>query len=125
MTQQALFVYGTLMTGGAQAGLLGRARRQPGRVHGALFRLPQGYPAMEVGGSAWVHGELVEQAITATMLAVLDQYEGVGEGLYTRQPVTVYTQLRRVTAWAWVMKAPHLRGGRRIVDGRWRTWRRG
>lgn len=119
----ALFVYGTLMTGGSQAGLLGRAPRRTARVHGTLYRLPEGYPAMALGGSGWVHGELVEDAATPTILTVLDQYEGVAQGLYSRVLVTVHTQLRRVQAWAWVMSSPHRRGGKLIVDGRWRTWR--
>lgn len=118
-----LFVYGTLMSGNTQAAMLGRATRAASRVRGRLWSLPAGYPALEPIGEAWVHGELVT-GVPPGQLAVLDAYEGVGEGLYRRVVIDAHVGLRTVAAWAWVMDRPQLRGGRAIPGGRWRSIRR-
>jgi gamma-glutamylcyclotransferase (GGCT)/AIG2-like uncharacterized protein YtfP len=118
----SLFVYGTLMTGERTAGLLGDCRRQPARVRGQMYRLPAGYPAIRLGGDALVHGELVS-GFEARRLGVLDQYEGVNQGLYRRVEVTALCGLERVRAWAWVMDDPYLRGGVLLEAGRWKAGR--
>ena len=119
----ALFVYGTLMTDGGQAGLLRGLKRAPAKVRGQLFRMPAGYPALVLGGREWAHGELVHD-VDAARLALLDQYEGVDEGLYARVRAEVVVGVRPITAWTYVMEAPHRRGGRLLSDGRWRRVRR-
>ncbi|MBX2800042.1 MAG: gamma-glutamylcyclotransferase [Myxococcales bacterium] len=116
-----LFVYGTLMHGGSQAGLLGRALRTPATTVGSLWHLPAGYPALSDGDDV-VHGELVVLP-DARMLDVLDAYEGIDEGLYVRVKVDVRVGLRSERAWAYRMANPRLRGGRRTRDGRYKPLR--
>jgi len=118
-----LFVYGTLLQGERMAGLLGDLPRMAARVRAQMFRLPAGYPAIRLGGEAFVHGELVT-GCDVRMLALLDQYEGVHEGLYARVEVTALCGLERVVAWAWVMEDPYLMGGALIESGRWTLGRR-
>jgi gamma-glutamylcyclotransferase (GGCT)/AIG2-like uncharacterized protein YtfP len=118
-----LFVYGTLMTGASQAGLLAGLGRTTAMVRGSLWSLPAGYPALCLEGDDRVHGELVDPP-SPRLLELLDRYEGVDEGLYRRVRVEVIVGLRPGTAWAWVMDAPRLHGGRAIPEGRWRAVRR-
>jgi gamma-glutamylcyclotransferase (GGCT)/AIG2-like uncharacterized protein YtfP len=119
----ALFVYGTLLKGERMDGLLANRDRQLARVRGQIFRLAAGYPAMKLGGETFVHGEIV-QGVDERMLGLLDQYEGVDQGLYKRVEVTALIGLERVTAWAWVMDDPYLKGGKLIESGRWTLGRR-
>jgi len=113
-----LFVYGTLLEGERMAGLLGGLDRAPARVRAQMYRLPAGYPAIQLGGEDFVHGELVS-GCGERLLTMLDQYEGVHEGLYTRVEVTALCGLERVRAWCWVMEDPRLKGGVLIESGRW------
>ena len=115
----ALFVYGTLMSGQAQAGLLGSCRRTAATARGTLWDLPAGYPALSDGDGV-VHGELVELDNPA-VLTLLDRYEGVDEGLYHREQIEVVVGLRRVSAFAYRMANPRLRGGLPVTSGRWKA----
>jgi gamma-glutamylcyclotransferase (GGCT)/AIG2-like uncharacterized protein YtfP len=114
-----LFVYGTLMEGGGQGGLLSGCARRPATIRGELFRMPPGYPALRWGGDDVVHGELV-QLRDAAILAVLDAYEGVDQGLYARAVHPVRVGLRPIPAWVYVMRDPMAQGGVPIAGGRWR-----
>jgi len=78
---EPLFVYGTLLEGGSNAGLLARLPRKTASIEGRLWMAPAGYPALVVGSGATIAGELVE--VDAARLAVLDVLEGV-PNLYTR-----------------------------------------
>ena len=118
-----LFVYGTLMSGHDQAGLLGTLHRSTATARGRLYSLPAGYPALCLGDASVVHGELV-QSPDARLLRLLDQYEGVSEGLFRRCTADVTVGLRRVKAWVYVMDRPEERGGRHLKSGRWRSIRR-
>lgn len=118
-----LFVYGTLLSGGSAASLLGYAPRREATVRGTLYQLPAGYPALALAGDGVVHGELVDVNDPA-LLRLLDHYEGVDEGLYRRVEVEAVVGLRREPAWAWVQDDPRLRGGRRVIGGRWTHPRR-
>ncbi len=118
----ALFVYGSLLSGGG-TGFLAGLQARPGRVRGRLFRMPHGYPALvleDEGG--WVAGELV-LLDGPHRLAVLDHYEGVGRGLYTRVAVRVASAGRARGAWAYTMTEAQVRSRRgvSIPSGRWRT----
>ncbi len=115
-----LFVYGTLMTGGAAEGMIGRRRRGPAWTRGRLFHLPAGYPALQQGGSGKVFGEWVDP-VPAARLVLLDQYEGVDEELFSRVMIEVSTDTATFPAWAWVMQDPRLRGGVLVPSGRWRS----
>lgn len=113
-----LFVYGTLLAGQPQGALLARFRRAPATLKASLFRLPAGYPAVRLDGGGTVHGELVE-GVDERTLALLDHYEGVDEGLYTRLACDVVLGLRRHPAEVYAMGDPKARGGVPIPSGRW------
>lgn len=84
-----LFIYGTLKRGGENHALLesqfylGAARTVPGYT---LYSLGS-YPGLvaEPGDLAGVEGELWR--VDSPCLTRLDDLEGLGEGLYVRQPV--------------------------------------
>lgn len=117
-----VFVYGTLQGGESQGALL-RGPRRPAHVRGRLYHLPAGYPALQLQGDAPVYGELAEVP-DPRVLAMLDTYEGVAEGLYERVLVNAIVGLTTVRAWAWVMDDPAARGGRPLPSGRWTSPRR-
>lgn len=114
-----LFVYGSLKSIGAQSQLLGTGRRRPGTIRGRLYGLPAGYPAVALEEEGIVHGEWLDP-VPRNLLALLDTYEGVPEGLFERRVVEVSTSAVRFSAWAWVMEDPRSRGGTPIKSGRWR-----
>lgn len=118
----SLFVYGTLMQGQAQDGLLAGLPRTAASTRGTLWDLPAGYPALS-GGTEVVHGELVT-GLDERLLELLDRYEGVDEGLYERVEIELSVGLRAEAAWAYVMEDPRRRGGRRVPSGRWQPTRR-
>lgn len=118
----ALFVYGSLMSGGG-TGFLQGLSSQPARVRGRLFRMPHGYPAMvldDEGG--WVTGELFTLD-GPHRLTVLDHYEGVARGLYARVAVRVASAGRTRGAWAYTMTDAQIRARKGVAlrSGRWRT----
>lgn len=115
-----LFVYGTLMEGAGLGGLLGACVRRPALMRGRLFRLPAGYPALQVGPDGLVHGELVELS-DASLLSVIDAYEGVDQGLYRREVHAALVGVRPTPAWVYVMPDPAAAGGRTIPSGRWKA----
>ncbi len=121
MNEHPLFVYGTLMSTGAQRGLLADLPRVAAWVNGQLWSLPAGYPALVPGHEGVVHGELVAPP-DAGRLSVLDAYEGVSEGLYARVLLSVRAGTATRLAWAWVMANPEKRGGRLIASGRWKPF---
>jgi len=120
--ESALFVYGTLMAGQVQEGLLAGLSRVAASTRGTLWDLPAGYPALSEGGGE-VHGELVH-GVDERRLALLDGYEGVDEGLYRRVEIEVRVGLRAEVAWAYVMDEPRRHGGRQVQSGRWHPTRR-
>lgn len=113
-----LFVYGTLMRGAPQGGLLAHLPRSDARTAGQLYRMPAGYPAL-ARGPGQVFGELIRD-VDPRMFEVLDRYEGVAEGLYTREEVDVLVGLLRCRAITYVGVQPAKRGGTLVPDGRWR-----
>ena len=104
-----LFVYGTLMRGEERDGLVAHLTATPATVHGHLWRAPAGYPALLLDPSGpTIQGELL-QLEQASILMVLDLYEGVAEGLYTRQQIDVSVNGRKEAAWAYIMSRTQLR----------------
>lgn len=115
-----LFVYGTLMERASHGGLLAQAcDRIAATTRGSLYHLPAGYPALCLVDRGFVHGELVTLP-DAKIFVLLDQYEGVAEGLYTRQRVPVQAGLKNYRAWTYVMEDPQKdHNGRFLTSGRW------
>jgi len=80
--RELLFVYGTLLSQGGHASLLGGCELLgSGVVEGLLYDLGD-YPALVLGPGAAVHGEF--WCCPPETLDRLDAYEGVGEGLFAR-----------------------------------------
>ncbi len=121
-----LFVYGTLMRGQDQEGLVAHLPVQAAFTRGALWRAPAGYPALEFNaGGAQIVGEVLTLP-DPSMFIVLDLYEGIADGLYTRTRIPVQTEEGISTAWAYTMNAQQLRraGCRRMELTDWRKTRR-
>jgi len=75
-----IFVYGTLMKGfyNYKRYLEGRISRIiPGRTHGLLYHLPEGYPALLEGNES-IEGEIMEP-VDENLLKTLDRLEGYAE----------------------------------------------
>jgi gamma-glutamylcyclotransferase (GGCT)/AIG2-like uncharacterized protein YtfP len=97
---EPLFVYGTLLEGGSNAGLLAGLPRKTASIEGRLWMAPAGYPALVVGSGATISGELVE--VDAARLAVLDVLEGV-PNLYTRAKHDVQSARGTVSAFVYTV----------------------
>jgi gamma-glutamylcyclotransferase (GGCT)/AIG2-like uncharacterized protein YtfP len=79
---EKFFFYGTLRTGGEQNSMLAGSRcLGEAVVIGTLYHLGA-YPALVLVGERRVHGEIWECPVET--VAVLDAYEGVGQGLFDR-----------------------------------------
>jgi len=112
-SRQQLFVYGTLKRGGkfhrelAKDGavdFIGDAR-----VRGALYRLKNSdYPgAIPTSDSnRYVHGQLFLLKNPKRTLAAMDDFEEVGEGLFRRELVDVWTSKGRTKAWVYFYARP-------------------
>jgi gamma-glutamylcyclotransferase (GGCT)/AIG2-like uncharacterized protein YtfP len=118
-----LFVYGTLREGGLNHAWL--LRTHPEGLTGAwaagrLFKLPAGYPALVPGpeptnpapGPGWVRGEFVgyeDEAELDAALADLDPLEGVEEGLFTRELLSVVLEGgQHYLAWVYLFHVERL-----------------
>ncbi len=118
-----VFVYGTLMRGGAYHGLVAPYVRDvgPGWIPGLLVDLGE-YPGW-VPGAGRVHGQVLRVRPVEPVLRLLDEleeYEGPGSpaNVYERTPVRVGVPGGRVTAWAYRYVGPA--EGRPVVPGgRW------
>ncbi len=132
-----LFVYGSLMRGQQADGYLADRRVVSATVRGRLYRVPAGYPALVADPNGpFIHGELVLDP-TPGLLMVLDVYEGVGQGLYHRQKVSVIRDSssqdsdlgqqalfsRTCRAWAYVVSARQAKA-RRYHPLEVRDWRK-
>jgi gamma-glutamylcyclotransferase (GGCT)/AIG2-like uncharacterized protein YtfP len=111
-----LFVYGTLRSGGAAAGILAGSRLVgTATIEGTLYDLGE-FPALMLYGGTPVEGE-VWQCPTG-LLWKLDEYEGVGRGLFRR----VAIQAGDWSCWTYVagpQLGRRLTPDRRMRDGRW------
>jgi gamma-glutamylcyclotransferase (GGCT)/AIG2-like uncharacterized protein YtfP len=112
-----LFVYGTLQSNGKAAELLtGCAIITQASVAGTLYDIDGEYPALVLGGSGRVHGEV--RTCPAGALLRLDEYEGVPERLFRR----VGVQIGDYACWTYVAGpklARRLLPARRISSGVW------
>ncbi|QYM79885.1 gamma-glutamylcyclotransferase [Horticoccus luteus] len=85
-----LFVYGTLKRGGANHGLLAQQRfiGEARTVRGFTLFALDGYPGLIAAPhAAGVTGEVWD--VNAPQSLVLDEFEGVAEGLYARELIAL------------------------------------
>ena len=103
MSQQLIFVYGTLRRGGRLGHVLGKDQLyfdDPIRVEGLQMRaVSKSFPAVRQTGRTEdvVTGELY--SVSGTMIRRLDQIEDVGGGMYRRVQIDVGEGLE---AWVYV-----------------------
>lgn len=125
VTPNALFVYGTLMRGESNHGLLrGAVQFEDARVPGRLFKLPAGYPAL-VAGEGTVFGELAFFDELSPHLPAIDAYEDCDPAdpkgsLYRRLRCEATRRTgERIEAWCYVMETVP-KGAVLIPSGRWK-----
>lgn len=115
--EERVFVYGTLRRGQPAEGLLGGCRFiRETSVRGTLYDVGGRFPALVLGRTGEVHGEL--WAVPRSRLASLDSYEGVEGGLFERIRVHVEGEL----CWTYVAGAalePRLTPDALLPAGRW------
>jgi gamma-glutamylcyclotransferase (GGCT)/AIG2-like uncharacterized protein YtfP len=115
--ERSIFVYGTLRRGGSANTLLRgerllRRASLPGELHDVEGR----YPALLLEGDDRVEGELWSSS--PALLTRLDEYEGVGAGLFRR----ALTRLDGEEIWVYVAGprlAPRLGAATRLPGGVW------
>jgi len=112
-TPQYLFVYGTLKRRGKSHKQLrkddGVRFKSSGRIRADLYRLQhEDYPGavLTSAPNRFVKGDLFLLQYPERILRELDEFEGVDEGLFRRQLVDVWSQGRRVKAWAYLYARP-------------------
>lgn len=113
-----VFVYGTLKRGGCRHHLLGVPEWVGEAVTEARFRLYDcgEYPAMvESSKGLKVRGELWR--VSPQRLPLLDQEEGVAEGLYDRRSIEVSSGGRKYEAQTYIYCRPVL--GLRDLGASW------
>lgn len=125
-----VFVYGTLMKGfwNYKWLLEGRIKRiTPGRIHGLLYHLPQGYPAL-LRGNEIIEGEVMEP-VDENLLKSLDRLEGYdrqrSNNLYVREARSIMTEDgREVTCWVYfyVDERYAKENGILVPNGSWRKY---
>jgi gamma-glutamylcyclotransferase (GGCT)/AIG2-like uncharacterized protein YtfP len=120
---EPLFVYGTLLEGESNAGLLAGLPRRAATIEGRLWMAPAGYPALVLGSGAAISGELVD--VDAARLAVLDVLEGV-PNLYVRERHDVRTKSGTAAAFVYVIteRTALARGYRPLTTRSWRQLKR-
>ena len=120
---ERVFVYGTLLRGGANEHVPGAGvlDREPCLVHGELYDTGWGYPAIfpDPATWLWVAGEVL--TVTPAALARMDLLEGVPR-LYQRKRVKYYVAKKPAgEAWVYVMR--DLPAGARVIKERdWRLY---
>ncbi len=112
-----VFVYGTLLSGEGNHGLLARARRLGSATTHADYELFDvgGYPGMVVGGRTSIRGEVY--GVDDVILSRLDTLEGHPD--YYQRTTMQLADGRDVQAY--VLPEDEARGCPRIPSGDWRT----
>ncbi len=112
-----LFAYGTLRKNGPAAELLrGASFVRPAAVQGTLYDIEGRYPALLLYGENPVHGEIWR--CPPELLAELDEFESVEEGLFRR----VGVEVDGLACWTYVAGpalARQLTPSRRVATGIW------
>lgn len=125
----SIFVYGTLKPGYSNYRYCGDhvVKAEAAMVHGTLFELPVGYPAMAVG-SGWVKGVRLIFADTQilTALDTLEDYcpsRSSAENEYQRVWVEIFSRSAQPLGMGWTyrMNPERIQNGKGhlIEDGEW------
>ena len=94
-------MYGTLLEGEPNAGLLAGLARRTATIEGRLWMAPAGYPALVVeAGAGPIAGEIVD--VDAARLTVLDVLEGV-PNLYARTKHDVHSRGATISAFVYTV----------------------
>ena len=118
-----IFVYGTLMTGEENDGLLSAFEHQPASCRGTLYRMPAGYPVLVPSPDGRpIYGQLIKLPEFG-MIRVLDHFERVAEELYLRREVHVGLGGSMTPAWAYVL-TPELASRRKLKKLAVDDWRK-
>ena len=97
---EPLFVYGSLMSGMEQGGLLSRFSRTEATMGGRLYRMPSGSPMLVPDPDGrQIQGELVTLPHPG-ILQVLDLFFGVGAGRFRRVLLPAWQSGTVHMAWA-------------------------
>jgi gamma-glutamylcyclotransferase (GGCT)/AIG2-like uncharacterized protein YtfP len=112
-----LFVYGTLRSDGAAREMLaGCERVGTATVDGTLYDIDGRFPALMLYGGTPVQGEVWRCPVDR--LQRIDEYEGVGRGLFRR----VAVMAAGLACWTYVAGpalARELTPARRVLSGTW------
>lgn len=116
---KCLFVYGSLLSGEPNHGLLSRARFLMEAETEAGFELRDlgEYPGLVQGGSQAVIGEVYE--VDAELLALLDEFED-HPTFYCRTNIVL---AGGVAAETYLLRAEQVQDCPRVESGNWRAWR--
>lgn len=134
MSKNALFVYGSLMSGMVHHGKIKSMVKEtkPATCDGLLYRLAVGYPAMlerPADSQAVVKGELLTLENFKDIIAILDEFEGYSvqnpeKSLYLRmeKPVMVDGAKKPVTAFVYFLNPNKLPKEAKLIEsGDYRT----
>ena len=114
-----LFVYGTLIAGQASRSLIGPYVRRAlaATARGSIYAFPSGHPGVVPDDRGVVTGELIHLTDLASVLPLLDAFEGDD---FIRILVEVTTAEGACWAWIYVLTSPELaRLGTRVEHGDW------
>lgn len=103
------------------------SRITPGRTHGRLYHLPEGYPAL-LEGNEIIEGEIMEP-VDEDLLNTLDWLEGYAESgsnnLYVREARSILTESGdEVTCWIYIYADEKYakENGILVPNGNWRKY---
>lgn len=117
-----LFVYGTLMSGGANPVLRDCELVGRGAIGGVLYNIDGQHPALVMYGVAPVEGEVWRCPVDR--MENLDRYERVAEGLFRRVGVEVPLLDGSGTVACWTYTAGPALGRKLVPANRITAWRR-
>ena len=129
MVKNALFVYGSFMTGMVHHGKVQAFVKEvkPATVLGTLYRLPVGYPTL-LDGTSTIHGELLVLDGFKELIKIIDEFEGFSittpeKSLYLRVEREVMPEgaKKPITAHAYLLNPVKLPKEATVIEtGNWK-----
>lgn len=123
MVKNALFVYGSLMTGMVHHNKIQSFVKEarPATTEGTLYCLPVGYPTL-LDGTSTVHGELMVLENFKDIIHILDEFEGYSatnpeKSLYIRQERQVTVDGQVNTAQVYMLNPAKLPKDAVLIEG--------